>query len=102
LFLKRHILRYFIYLVFAPLVVGLALRWPWLCLVLGICGEGYVVKAHRRLFFEIAGWQKLSLPKKVQAFIYVPIIRLVGDVAKMAGYPVGVIWRFRHKDVPKR
>jgi hypothetical protein len=26
-----------------------------------------------------------------------PIIRVVGDVAKMAGYPVGWRWRLRHK-----
>ena len=97
LFLKRHILRYFIYLVFAPLMVGLALRWPWFWVVLGICGEGYVVKAHRRLLFEAEEWQKLSAQKKLQALILVAIIRLVGDVAKMVGYPAGIIWRLQHK-----
>jgi len=31
------------------------------------------------------------------AIALVPAIRLVGDVAKMLGYPVGVWWRLRHK-----
>jgi hypothetical protein len=28
----------------------------------------------------------------------VPIIRVVGDVAKMVGYPVGLWWRWRQRD----
>ena len=28
---------------------------------------------------------------------WVPLIRLIGDVAKMAGYPVGWSWRLRHR-----
>jgi hypothetical protein len=27
----------------------------------------------------------------------VPVIRVVGDVAKMIGYPVGWWWRLKHK-----
>lgn len=34
---------------------------------------------------------------KVEALAWVPVIRVVGDVAKMAGYPVGVAWRLRQK-----
>jgi hypothetical protein len=35
----------------------------------------------------------LSPGKKVQAALWVPIIRITGDVAKMIGYPAGWKWR---------
>ena len=34
---------------------------------------------------------------RLQALAWVPIIRLVGDGAKMVGYPVGVVWRLRRR-----
>jgi hypothetical protein len=35
---------------------------------------------------------------KVKAILWVPVIRLWGDLAKMVGYPVGLFWRLRHAD----
>jgi hypothetical protein len=35
--------------------------------------------------------------QKLEAVGWVPIIRVVGDIAKMAGYPVGVLWRLRQR-----
>jgi hypothetical protein len=35
----------------------------------------------------------LPLPSALQSILAVPIIRLTGDLAKMLGYPVGVLWR---------
>jgi len=37
----------------------------------------------------------LPLGEMLKAVLLVPAIRVVGDVAKMIGYPVGVIWRLR-------
>ncbi|HID64335.1 MAG TPA: hypothetical protein EYP49_16585 [Anaerolineae bacterium] len=34
---------------------------------------------------------------RLEAILWVPAIRLVGDLAKMAGYPVGLLWRWRHR-----
>jgi hypothetical protein len=31
------------------------------------------------------------------ALSLVPVVRLTGDVAKLAGYPVGVVWRIKHR-----
>jgi hypothetical protein len=42
-------------------------------------------------------WGGLSLAQKVRAALWVPVIRVVGDVAKMMGYPAGVLWRWRHR-----
>jgi hypothetical protein len=35
--------------------------------------------------------------ERVWAFAYLPVLRFVGDVAKMIGYPVGVWWRIRRE-----
>jgi hypothetical protein len=36
------------------------------------------------------------------ALAHIPLIRLVGDIAKMLGYPVGVAWRLQHTPPPQR
>jgi hypothetical protein len=33
----------------------------------------------------------------LKAVALVPVIRAVGDVAKMLGYPAGVRWRLKHR-----
>jgi hypothetical protein len=38
---------------------------------------------------------------QLAALSWVPAVRLVGDVAKMIGYPVGVFWRLRHGPPPQ-
>jgi hypothetical protein len=40
----------------------------------------------------------LPFADKVKAVLWVPVIRLWGDDAKMVGYPVGVVWRIRHSE----
>ena len=39
---------------------------------------------------------KISPRDEWIALAWAPVIRVVGDVAKMLGYPVGVWWRWRH------
>ncbi len=95
LFLKRHLLRYAIYGLFAPAGVGLALRYPLGWLGLAGSGLGYTWKAYRRLLFYYPEWRGLPLGGKLAALAWVPLIRGVGDGAKMVGYPVGRRWRRR-------
>lgn len=97
LFLKRHLIRYATYLVFAPLLIWLSLKkaWAWLLLLGGVAA--YTRTPYRRLLQHTPAYQQLSLPDKVLATLWVPLIRVIGDVAKMCGYPVGIIWKFRHK-----
>jgi len=92
---KRHIIRYIAYLVAFPSLIALALRvspWFWLLMLLG--GLGYCRTPLRRLprvmnrlpFTPSAlDWAK--------AVAWIPVIRAVGDLAKMIGYPVGRRWR---------
>ncbi len=96
LWLKRHLIRYATYLIAFPLIVcGIVLAQSIVlkllfaaALVLGVIL--YTRTPYRRL----AGvWEPLTALEKVKAAALVPIIRVVGDVAKMIGYPVGVFWR---------
>lgn len=98
LWLKRHLVRYSTYLVALPLLVAAALgARPWevrglsvALLALGIVA--YTRTPYRRLAH---GWGPLSNAQRVQAASLVPMIRVVGDCAKMLGYPMGVWWRIR-------
>ena len=92
---KRHAVRYGTYLVGAPMLIAGMMRGSrlgWLMLLFG--GGAYCKRPFERLFGSTAGWR---LPARVYAFALVPLIRFVGDVAKMVGYPVGVVWRLRHR-----
>lgn len=88
---KRHATRYGTYgAALAVLGLGRAHRWPWALLVLG--GLAYCATPYRRL----RPWLRDVRPPEVAAALaLVPLLRLVGDVAKMIGYPVGVCWRLR-------
>ena len=88
---KRHLIRYSTYAV-APLAFAVGfwykLAWP----VLALAVAAYLHRPLRRL---APGLGTLSAREKVQAVLWVPAIRLVGDVAKMLGYPAGLWWRWR-------
>jgi Glycosyl transferase family 21 len=92
LFAGRHLVRYVTYVVAA----GLVLRRGWsVCLLLlGVCA--YTHRPYARLGPQL---HELSPMQAVYALGLVPAIRLVGDVAKMLGYPVGVWWRLRGRGV---
>jgi len=92
---KRHAIRYLTYLFVAPLLIILGLfhhpLW-WLPLLIGVAVHLWT--PYRRLWRTIKGF---SWPDKVKAILWVPVIRVWGDVAKMTGYPLGVFWRMRHR-----
>jgi glycosyltransferase involved in cell wall biosynthesis len=90
----RHAIRYLTYLVAAPLLVTLAMvhspGW-WLALLAGLAV--YTATPYRRLWSMLAPYGPVD---RLKAVVLVPVIRLVGDVAKMIGYPVGLAWRWRN------
>jgi glycosyltransferase involved in cell wall biosynthesis len=93
LFARQHAVRYVTYLVVAPLLVYAAVTVsPWLWLVGVAAGLAYLRLPLRRLWPRLGG---MGLGERVLALLYLPLIRLTGDGAKMAGYPVGVGWRVR-------
>ncbi len=82
----RHAIRYATYV----LGVWLLLRQWWAPLIIG--GALYTRRPYQRLWPLLAGH---SFTDALRAAMLVPIIRLVGDIAKMIGYPVGLTWRLR-------
>ncbi len=99
---KRHALRYFIYSVLIPALLGHGLRgvfarWlGWAGLLAG--GIAYCRRPWRRLSALGGG---LSPSARLRAAALVPLMRAVGDVAKMVGYPVGLWWRWRNRHRPE-
>ncbi len=92
LFLRRHIIRYLTYFGVLPVIIfGLLMGNPWWLAAL-IPGFAYMfAAAYRRLINQ---WGPLSWADRISAALWVPIIRVTGDIAKMIGYPGGRVWRF--------
>jgi glycosyltransferase involved in cell wall biosynthesis len=96
---KRHAIRYLTYLLVAPGLVALAVLhspWWWLALLAG--AAAYTATPYRRLRSMLGKYGPLD---RLQAVLLVPLIRVVGDVAKMLGYPVGLAWRWRNRRRPE-
>jgi glycosyltransferase involved in cell wall biosynthesis len=91
---KRHAIRYLTYLVAAPLL--LILGWQvspwWWFLGIALAAVGLFAKPYRRLWPLL---HTLGRGQRLQAILWVPVIRVAGDLAKMLGYPVGLLWRVR-------
>ncbi len=91
LFARRHAIRYATYGALAWFLAR-GRRQPLLWPLFLLSGWGYV----RRPYARLARWlPRLSPAQRLAAVVAVPLIRLVGDGAKMAGYPVGLAWRWR-------
>jgi glycosyltransferase involved in cell wall biosynthesis len=96
---RRHFIRYTTYLVLGPALLILALfhsPWWWLAVLAGLAA--YVATPYRRLGPMLAPY---GLADRLKAVALVPVIRVVGDLAKMAGYPVGLVWRRRNWQRPE-
>ncbi len=95
LFFRRHLIRYLTYLVAAPLILlaGWQVSPTWWGLYL-LALPFMFFTPYKRL---VRLWGHLTLTQRVKAAAWIPVIRITGDVAKMFGYPVGVVWRWRHK-----
>ncbi len=92
---KRHATRYMIHLVAIPVLVSYGLwggtaRWlGWLGLAAGCAA--YCRRPWLRLRRLGRDLRKYDL---LRAALWVPVIRFVGDWAKIVGYPVGLWWRW--------
>ena len=94
---KRHAIRYFTYLIAVPGIFLLgAIVHPLLWTLFPIGGLVYLYHPYRRLWVALRKTQA-SLLSMTAAVLMLPIIRLTGDIAKMIGYPVGLLWRFQRK-----
>ena len=99
---KRHAIRYATYLVLLPALLFLTARGGWgrsvgvIALLAG--GLAYCWRPWRRLT-KIGA--HLSPAQMLIAAAWAPLIRAAGDCAKMAGYPVGLYWRWKNRKRPE-
>lgn len=104
---KRHFVRYATYLIALPGLLALTvLHSPAWLLALFAGVLAYCRTPYRRLRSHLA---RLTPIERVKTVLLIPLIRAVGDIAKMLGYPAGWIWRLRnwarpeiHWRTPKR
>lgn len=95
---KRHAIRYATYLVAAPVITLLGLRVHRGLWGLGVLGAAfYLYRPYRRLPDVLRGSGFTTPAHWLKAAALVPVIRVLGDVAKMLGYPVGWYWRLRQR-----
>jgi glycosyltransferase involved in cell wall biosynthesis len=89
---KRHLVRYATYLAACGMV---ARPRQYTAVLLAIGVFAYTRRPVLRLLPHLRG-----RPRREQAYALalVPVVRLVGDVAKMLGYPVGLWWRIRNRE----
>lgn len=95
---RRHAIRYATYLAL-PLALALARPCSWLLGPIALAGLGYVRRPYARLLPRLS---TLRSGARLAAIVWVPLIRLIGDLAKMLGYPVGVAWRVQHRAAGRR
>lgn len=99
----RHAVRYGVYGGLIPLVYLLGRKvHPLMWLLYAVGGAIYLRKAYRRLSPVLADAARanrvrVTLTSNTEALALVPVIRVVGDVAKMIGYPIGWLWRLRNR-----
>jgi glycosyltransferase involved in cell wall biosynthesis len=96
---KRHAIRYVTYLVALPVLLALTLlHRPWWLLALLGGAAAYCKTPYRRLAKRLP---ELEPREQARAIALVPIIRVIGDGAKMAGYPAGWAWRLKNWQRPE-
>ncbi len=97
---KRQAARYLTYLVAAPLIVWAGAAIHPLLWLLFIPGAIYYLRQPYRRLAQLLSHYRARHALSLQEYLYIlaciPIIRVVGDIAKMLGYPVGIVWRLRH------
>lgn len=88
---RRHAIRYATYLAAALLLLAARHR-PWLLGLLALGGAAYTRAPLRRLRKRAPTLGGRAL---AGAVALIPVIRITGDLAKIAGYPAGVLRRMR-------
>ncbi|MCU0499236.1 MAG: glycosyltransferase [Anaerolineae bacterium] len=94
---KRHLIRYLTYLIVLPALLILTLFvHPIFGVILAFGAVIYLIGPYRRLAVLMRSASDRSWRAWITAILMIPVIRLVGDLAKMIGYPVGIRWRLQH------
>lgn len=98
LFLSRQLIRYGVYLGAAlMLVLGIETGAFWPVILLGAASVLYMKKFWVR-FWQFSNIKKM--PIRIIGLTLMPLVIALGDIAKMCGWPVGVIERLVGKIAP--
>lgn len=94
----RHAIRYAVYLAAFPALLGHAL-WGQFARGLGWVGLllGFILYNRRPWQRLRDAWEPFSAGQRLLAIGLAPCIRIAGDIAKMIGYPAGLLWRWRRR-----
>ncbi|MCO6450534.1 MAG: glycosyltransferase [Caldilineales bacterium] len=97
---KRHAIRYGAYLIAAPALLVLGRLLHPVFWLIGLAGfAAYcrtpVTRLRQKWGQPFPDGRTPNSTDKIYMLALVPVIRVVGDVAKMIGYPVGWVWRLR-------
>ena len=94
----RHAIRYFVYLLVAPLLLVFGIYAHLAFLLLLLMGALiYIGPLYRRLPLMLHRVPSLNIHERWIAWLWVGPLRIYGDLAKMLGYPVGWLWRIRNR-----
>ncbi len=98
LWLKRHVVRYAAYWLLAPVIflLGALLEPYWWGLYL-VGAVTYLYRPYRRLPVILRCWQGNSVTAWICCLIMIPVLRALGDLAKMHGYPQGWRWKWQNR-----
>ncbi len=91
----RHLIRYLTYLVALPSTLAIIARES------AALGLAIVAVGALGMFFtpykRLTRMAHSKSPADIlRAGLWIPLIRVTGDVAKMLGYPIGVLWRIQN------
>jgi hypothetical protein len=90
---RRHAVRYLTYLLGVPILGRLIWKGEWTGWLLLLLGAGAYCRRPAERLWATTGDRAPA--RRAGMFGLIPIIRLVGDLSKMVGYPAGVLWRRR-------
>lgn len=93
---KRHLIRYATYAAALVILVSGMLFSPLWWGLYAVGGALYLKRPYQRLRQLWKNAPHQSMGALAYAILLVPVIRVVGDVAKMIGYPAGLRWRARN------
>jgi cellulose synthase/poly-beta-1,6-N-acetylglucosamine synthase-like glycosyltransferase len=95
LWVRRHLARYSFYFVWLlALTFWNSLAGYCLIFIASMASVYYLQKFYRRL---ISRRSSQNLKGFITSLLLAPFVVAIGDISKMAGYPVGLVWRLKRQ-----